>query len=52
MGPAILRKRAHGEDKAVYFFIERTRMIGNGRADIGRVICLNKVALCLRALDD
>src|SRR5947209_2767144 len=51
MRPAILRQCAHGEDKAVYLFIERTRMIGNSKTDIGRVICLNQVPLCLCVLD-
>ena len=44
MGPAVLGKRADGEDESIHFFVERPRMISHRKADIRRFVRRNDVA--------
>src|SRR5262245_13567938 len=51
MGPGIFWKRADRENESVHFIIERSRVIGDGDADIARASGLNNIALNVRTLD-
>ena len=51
MRPGIFWKGADRENKSVHFIIERSRVIGDGDADIIRASGLDHIALNARALD-
>jgi hypothetical protein len=51
MRPGIFWKRTDRENKSVHFIIERSRVIGEGDADIIRASGLDNIALNVRAFD-
>ena len=51
MGPGIFWKRADRENESVHFIIERSRVIGDGDADIARASGSDNIALNACTLD-
>src|SRR5690348_7795685 len=51
MCPGIFWKRADRENKSIHFIIERSRVVGDGDADIIRASGLDDVALNAGTLD-
>jgi len=51
MRPAVFRKRPDGEDESIHFLIEGTRMIGNSKAHVCRVVGRNNFAFRTSVLD-